>query len=122
MKSWNIDPVTGDYVMVNGKPEETNSLTVPAYIRLAVPRKNWMYAPNVNYGSDFHLLRKRHTPQDATGIENTVLRALKPLIEDRRAIRITADATVQARYAVGVEIEIVDASGDPETLEFDPVE
>lgn len=32
-QNWEIDPVTKDYVMKGGAPVNTDSLTIPAYIR-----------------------------------------------------------------------------------------
>ncbi len=122
MKSWDIDPATGDYMVdASGKPKETDSLRVPAFIRLRARRLGWMYAPDANWGSDFWTVRKRHVPQDGASLENLALRALEPLVDDGRAKDVTVDAQVQSRYGVGLQVDILDASGQNQELKFDPV-
>src|SRR5574343_1416610 len=116
MSNWNIDPTTKDYVMVNGAPQNTSSLTIPAYIRLKVKRTRWMYAPDDEYGSDFYLIQKNHTTQDAGGIEATAARALKPLVDDGRSSQIDVNAALSTRNAAGLEIKILDAQGNPDNL------
>lgn len=115
--SWSLDPATGDYLMnSNGTPKETDSLTIPAYIRLKARRTKWLYAPDPDWGSDFYSVQKRHQPKDGSNLEAIALRALKPLIDDGRASTITVTASVQSRYGVGLETEIIDASGSPDQL------
>lgn len=114
--NWNMDPQKKDYVMVNGAPQETNSLTIPAYIRLKVKRTQWMYAPNNQYGSDFYLIKKRKTSQDATQLENIAAKALQPILDDGRANEITIKTTLANRNAVGLQTDIVDSSNNVQTI------
>jgi len=121
MSNWNIDPTTRDYVIENGAPVLTTSLTVPAFIRLRTKRTRWLYAPNKEYGSDFYLIQKNHTTQDAGGLEATAARALKPLVDDGRASQIDVNSAVSYRNAAGLEIKILDAQGNPDNLNLNPI-
>lgn len=58
MQTWEVDPKTGDYVLVNGSPKETNSLKMAAYFRMRTRRDQWLYAPDNKYGSKFHQLAR----------------------------------------------------------------
>ena len=110
-QNWNQNPASGDYVMVKGAPEQTDSLTIPAYIRLKTKRLTWLYAPDTSYGSDFHLIKKRRTDQNPTLIENVAASALQPIVDDGRAREISVTTTVATRSGVGLETKIADASG-----------
>lgn len=122
MKSWNLNPANGDYVLDSqGSPEQTDSLLIPAYIRLKAPRTRWMYAPDTDWGSDFYTVRKRQTALDGSLCEQIGVRALKPLIDDGRASKVTLTATVQARGAVGLETKIADAGGNESSAVFKPI-
>lgn len=121
-EQWKIDPSKGDYVIDDqGKPELTRSLTHPAYYRLKVRRGTWMYAPDSRYGSDFHKILKRGTGQDMSALEAVGTRALQPLIDDGRALEVDVVGALRYRNAAGLEIKIVDAEGEPDTLELDPI-
>lgn len=115
-QNWNIDPKSGDYVMKGGAPEQTDSLTIPAYIRLKTQRGGWMYAPDAKYGSQFHKIAKRRTTQDATFIENLAADALAPIVEDNRANEIEVATTQSARHGIGMEAIIQDARGRVDKL------
>ena len=121
MNNWDLDPKTGDYVMQGGAPKNTESLAIPAYFRLKISRNRWLYAPDTDYGSDFHLIKKRKTNGDASDIENIAARALQPLIDDGRAQSITIRAQQQVRHGVGIQVNIVDQEGDVQELEFVPL-
>lgn len=115
-QSWLIDPKTGDYVLQGGAPKETDSLEVPAYFRLKIPRKGWMYAPDDKFGSDFHTIKKRQTTKDATQIETIAGNALQPIADDGRARSIEVNAIITSRQAVGLQAKIVKANGQLEQL------
>lgn len=115
-QSWNLDPKTGDYVMSGGAPEQTDSLTIPAYIRMKTKRTQWLYAPNSDYGADFYLVKKRRTNENASSIENIAGRALQPLIDDGRSSNISITTTDVARHGLQLETQITDARGQVETL------
>lgn len=122
MKSWDIDPSKGDYKLnSSGNPIETDSLLVPAYIRLKAQRTRWLYAPNPDWGSDFYTVRKRHSTLDGSLCEQIGAHALKPLIDDGRASTVTLTATVQTRGGVGLETEITDSGGEAQTAVFIPI-
>ena len=113
---WERDPASGDYVMENGAPKQTNSLRIPAYHRLRISRTKWLYAPDNQYGSDFYALKKRKNSSDVTTVENTAARALQPLIDDGRSSEISIEAKVNTRHNVGLQTQITDAQGEPEEL------
>lgn len=117
MSSWKIDPANGDYLMgTNGAPQDTDDLKEPAYIRLKVKRNLWLYAPNNQYGSDFHLQKKRKSTQDASFYETLAERALQPIVDDGRAQSITVTALVSTRNGIGMQTDIVDARGKEEKI------
>lgn len=105
-QNWNIDPVTGDYVLVGGAPEQTDSLTIPAYIRLKTTVGQWLYAPDTKYGSRFALIKKRPTGRDTNKVENAAAVALQPILDDGRAVSITVDTTSANRTSVGLKVLI----------------
>lgn len=115
-QNWEIDPKTGDYVMEGGAPKQTDSLRIPAYVRLKTPRTQWLYAPDERYGSDFYTIKKRQTTRDASQIETVAANALQPIADDGRARSIEVEATQVARHGVGLETKIVEASGRLDNL------
>lgn len=115
-QNWNLDPKTGDYVLIGGSPEQTNSLQIPAYIRLKTPRTRWLYAPDERYGSDFYTLQKRQTTRDSSLVETVAANALQPIVDDGRAQTIEVETTVLARNAIGLQTEILTADGSIEEL------
>lgn len=118
MQNWNMNPVTGDYVMVGGSPQETDSLAIPAYIRLKTTVNKWMYAPDTSYGSGFANIKKRPTTRDTSKIENTAAVALQPILDDGRASSITVDTTSANRTSVGLSVKIEKQQGVIDQLEI----
>lgn len=122
--SWAIDPKSGDYVMTDGKPTDSDSLIYPAYYRLRIGRKRWMYAPDDSYGSDLAQLKKRFNGKDLTGVKNVEERALKPMIDDGRALAIdvTYDTQQQSeRSNVQTSVLITSADGTTEVISLPPI-
>lgn len=115
-QNWLMDPTKKDYVMEFGDPVQTDSLEMPAYFRLIIKRTQWMYAPDVDYGSDFYLIKKRRTNENANSVENVGARALQPIIDDGRASAISVTAVLVTRSAVGLQTDITDARGNVEQL------
>ena len=117
-----IDPCTRDYVMdENGKPVIDEGLKTPAYFRLKIPRNAWLYAPDDNFGSDFHLIRKNITSSNQVTLINISDRALEPLIEEDRAIETETTFAERARHGVGLNISIREtAKGEDDTM-FVPI-
>lgn len=101
-QNWNIDPVSGDYVLVGGAPEQTDSLNIPAYFRLKIGVDTWLYAPDSNYGSRFSAIKKRPTGRDTSKIENAAAVALQPIVDDGRALSITVETTGANRNNVSL--------------------
>lgn len=114
--NWNMDPQKKDYVMVKGAPDQTDSLTIPAYIRMKVKRDTWMYAPDQRYGSNFYKVVKRNSSQDATFLENLAAEALQPIIDDGRATEITVNTVIAQRSNVGMQVDITDADNQEQTI------
>ena len=115
-QNWQIDPSSGDYVMDKGAPIQTDSLTIPAYFRLKVRQGEWLYAPNPQYGSSFHKIKKKKSTKDASLIENTAAVALQPIADDNRAESIDIETKVVKRGAVGIEVTIFDKNNGEEKL------
>lgn len=51
-QNWQIDPVTRDYVLVNGSPAPTDAVEDSAYFILKIPMGNWAYAEDDKQGSE----------------------------------------------------------------------
>ena len=118
MQTWNLDPTTGDYVMTNGAPQQTDSLLVPAYIRLKTPNTKWQYAPDTTYGSKFYTIKKRPSENGNQQLENTAVEALQPMVDDGRALSATAQVVTFSRSSAGMNINLVDASGGEQEQTF----
>lgn len=116
MQNWDLNESTGDYLMSGGSPVQTDSLRVPAYMRLKIRRNGWMYAPDAKYGSDFWTMKKRQTNRDTSTIENAAARALQPIVNDGRASRIDVDNDALSRNGVGVKCKIYTTNGRQENL------
>jgi phage gp46-like protein len=116
-----IDPGTGDYVITKGDTVPDYTLKFPAYVRMKVQRKKWLYAPDDNYGADFYKVLKRsfNTPRV---LETMTAKALQPLIDDKRATEISAFSSPQSRNMCNIEVSIVEANRSIQTFEFNPVE
>ena len=115
-QNWKLDPSTGDYVIENGRPVETDSLTTPAYIRLKTPRNRWLYAPDDKYGSTFYTSSKRQSSQDPSNLERIAEVALQPILEDGRAVEVTINTESASRNNVIMSTTLQQESGDLETL------
>jgi phage gp46-like protein len=93
-------------------------LRIPAYIRLKVKRATWLYAPNRQYGSDYHTIVKRPASNSNTRLENIGAVALQPILNDGRAKEVDLTVTQNGRYGTELKTTIVDASGEVETNVF----
>lgn len=129
-QTWALDPKTGDYMIDDqGRPIETNDLTVAAYIRLKGPRVGtvkrdgspggWMYAPNAKWGSTFWTLKtQRSSAQDAAKIENIAAAALQPLADSGRAISIDVTTVFKSRTQQALQTVILETNGTQSQLEL----
>lgn len=104
--------------MDQGAPEQTNSLQVPAFFRLRIKRKQWMYAPDTRFGSDYYTILKRPSQNAAQRLENIGAAALQPLIDDGRADTVNVTADAFTRNGVALTAEIIDASGEATVSTF----
>lgn len=118
MQNWEIDPQKRDYVLEKGAPKQTDSLRIPAYVRLKTRRGEWMYAPDTSFGSTFHLQKKRVTSVGNSVVEDIAADALQPIVDDGRASEISITAETKTRNNVGMSAEITDAVGRVERLTF----
>ena len=119
--SWQINPTTGDFLLdAFGLPMRDETLKVPAYIRLKTSRKQWMYAPDNDYGSDFYIARKK-TTQTSTALENIGNKALQPLIDDNRASSAEFTLNGMTRHGESFLCDIVDVDKQTETFVINPV-
>lgn len=108
---WDRDPQSGDYLLAGGKPVQTDSLRIPAYLRLKIRRfgtldnrrQGWMYAPTNKYGSSFYQIQKNRSASDQSFLEDVAAAALTPLVEDGRASEI--ENTVEAGQRHGVQLK-----------------
>lgn len=119
MKSWDINPNTGDYTVTRGAPVESGNLQLPAYYRLKIKRGQWMYAPNNVYGSNLYLLKKNQASKSARAVEQASLDALQPILDDGRAETIDVLIQESSRHGLGVQINILDNAGDVERFVFE---
>lgn len=115
---WNINPTSGDYTIENGQPKNVNTLDLPCYYRLKTKRKQWLYAPDDKYGSDFFKILKRTTNQGNGIVESVASRALQPLVDSGRAQSVTVTTTQTARHGVAMKVDIIDAEGNSTSREF----
>jgi phage gp46-like protein len=118
--SWLIDPTTGDYQVSGGNPVRDESLQFPAYVRLKTQRGSWLYAPDVDYGSDLYLIRKQTKATPAL-VENVSERALQPLLDDGRASEISVQHTGSARFGETLDANLTDRNGQTQSLSLSPV-
>ena len=119
-----IDPKTGDYIMENGAPVPSESLVIAAFYGVRAKRGQWLHAPDKDWGSDFHLVRKRFNGRDLSPLKNVAERAVKPLLDDARAkdilVEVLQDQQVN-RNTSAVKIHILDNQGQVDTLELPPI-
>lgn len=123
-ESWDINPMTKDYLQKDGSPVPTESLTVPAFYRLVIGRGRWLYAPDDKYGSDFYLIKKRFNGGDLSGLQNIGEKALQPIVDDGRAsaVDIIPDPAQQgSRYNSFLKVQITDSQGKVENLNLPPI-
>lgn len=113
-----LDPSTGDYVIVNGRPVEDNTLNTPSYIRLKASRNSWLFAPDDQWGSDFYLFHVRHLIQNDQALLSVGARALQPLIDDGRAsaVQITQDGSSDSAFQLTANVTQANSQTTPVTL------
>ena len=117
--SWFIDPETRDYVLDDkGKPVQDKTLKTPSHIRFRAKREGWLYAPNNQWGSDFHLLKRNHTSASAKVLENVGQKALAPIITEGRATETEIEIIQQTRHGAQLRVKITDAEGEPQEIVF----
>lgn len=115
-QNWQIDPDQKDYVMDKGAPVQTDSLEIPAYVRMRTGRGEWLYAPDKTFGFDKSVLTKRVTNGKTGTIESAASAAVQPIADDGRAAFIEVTATESNRPSVGMNVRVTAASGKIDQL------
>ena len=119
---WDVDPVSGDYLQSGGQPVQTDSLRIPTFYRWRTKRKLWLYAPDDQYGSDFHTLRRNLTSDnDVSIIERLGANALQPMVDDGRARVIDVEVKKRDRHGLCLGAKITEARGEVEQFELTPI-
>lgn len=108
-----IDPRTGDY-----SGQMIDSLQNAVYVRLATPLGTWW--GDVKLGSLLHLIQ-REKDKDRVG---TIARqyaeeALKPLLDDGRAQRITVTETQPHNGTLVLDINVKENNGNKFTYQHE---
>ncbi|MFZ6748509.1 phage GP46 family protein [Undibacterium sp. Ren11W] len=118
-----LDPLQQDYQVVNGAPvrDPMAGLANAAYLRLMVPLGSYWADPLL--GSRLHeLQREKDVARIAVLAKQYSESALKPLLDDGRALRITVGVTrVKDASAAGrhqLSIEILAASGEIKSFQL----
>lgn len=120
-QNWLIDTVTGDYVMKGGKPVLDTTVIVPVYIRAKAPRTKWLYAPDKAWGSDFYKTTIRHDNNSGKQLQGVMLRALQPMINDKRIVNVTITALKQALGVYLFETDVVQSQGQTVNITLSPI-
>jgi len=119
MSEFRIDPETGDYSLAStGLPEKTTSLLQPAYVRLRTELGQWMHDPSL--GSRYHELeRVKITPAVEAQTVEFAEQALRPIVEDGRATKVTIETVESSRVGRRVRGRITDNIDRlPERIDF----
>ncbi len=111
-ESWLMNPGTRDYEQSGGSPVIDKSLKMPIYFRTLVPRTRWMYAPDNTYGSDFWQYKNKQGPNAPSVVESIEQRALQPILDDGRALRIDVSPINDPRVGIQLNVTARDASGE----------
>lgn len=118
-----IDPVTRDYILLDGSPQRdpAGGLANAVYIRLATPLGSYWADPLL--GSKLHLLqRTKDLPRVERQAKQYAEQALAPLLADGRALAIEISAQrVKAADGSGrlnLLIEVTAASGERLTFMY----
>lgn len=116
--------------MTGGKPEQTDSLRIPAYLRMKIERlgtldnvqRGWMYAPDSKYGSNFYRVKKNRTSSDGSFVEDIAASALTPLVEDGRASEIENTVEGISRHGLKLKTKITEDASKQEEIVINPLE
>lgn len=116
--SWQLDPKTGDYVTVNGDAVQDTSLDVPIYIRLKTHRQGWLYAPDRFYGSTLFKNQKHNTTVGKSAVENTIFKALTPIVNDGRMVGQNITSTGRSRQGESFMLQYQQNNGDVKQVDL----
>ncbi|MDN8050312.1 phage GP46 family protein [Burkholderia multivorans] len=100
-----LNPMTGDYTGTR-----TQSLANAVYLRLQTPLGSYWSDPDL--GSRLHeLQREKDTPRVRKLAIQYAEQALQPLLDDRRATKITVDTADYQPGWIALLIAVTDATG-----------
>lgn len=117
-----IDPATGDYVADDTRPGEwardpANGLMTAAYLRLMTPLGSWF--GDTTLGSRLHeLAREKDLARVALLARQYAEQALKPLLDDGRALSIDVRTQRPGNGRLALAVELVDARGVSSAFEL----
>lgn len=117
MDAW-IDPQTGDYVMVDGKPQRdpAGGLANAVYLRLMTPLGS--YWADATLGSRLHELeREKDVSRVAVLARQYAEQALAPILKDGRATLINVSTERPGNGRMLLLIEVTAASGERLTFQ-----
>lgn len=105
-----INPITGDLT-----GQRIYTLANAVYIRLITPLGTWW--ADASLGSRLHELRReKDRPRVGILARQYAEQALKPLLDDGRAKKITITAEQPHNGWLVLQIDILDATGNPQVF------
>jgi phage gp46-like protein len=114
-----IDPATGDYVVVGGRPVETDNLDTECYFRIKISEGRWLCNPTI--GSRFREFHRRHSPDDERAMITMGNRALKPLVDSGRAVSAEFSGVAKTRQSESFAVKYQQSGGAGPSVTFIPV-
>jgi phage gp46-like protein len=118
--SWKLDSNSGDYVLNSkGNAVIDTTFATPAIIRLRAQRTQWMYAPDINWGSDYYTTTVRLN--NSKLLDNIGTRALQPLVTEGLALNVQVQTVAASRINFTQQATIVENNGQQTTVNFSPV-
>ncbi|EAU55825.1 phage GP46 family protein [Mariprofundus ferrooxydans] len=114
-----IDPLTRDYMPVNGSParDPAGGLANACYLRLSTPLGSWW--ADKTFGSRLHELRR---VKDLSRMQRLAKQyaeqALAPVLDDGRASSITVSVGHPQKGQLWLAIEVSDAGGNPLSFKY----
>jgi phage gp46-like protein len=107
-----LDPVTCDYVNLNGQIANRNQILTEIYLRLAIPQKKYMYAKDNTTGSLLYTLANQRGVVNKTQLAQIVANALKPMVEQGKIVIKEIKIPRLVLSNITIEINGTDTSGE----------
>lgn len=112
-----VNPITADYEITEGMLERDPAagLANAVYIRLMTPLGSWWQ--NAQLGSRLHeLQREKDVPRISVLAKEYCESALKPIIDDGRALSIEVSTEQTHNGRLNLLIEVTETSGEKRTF------